>query len=147
RFTPTVVTTNTQALVQIAEFQIFNGTTEVDPIGLGATATNPGGSNAANATEGALKAIDNDLTTKWLDANRSATVANPLVVDFQSPQQATSYRWATANDSATTRDPIRWKVEGSLDGTTWVLLDDKTGADYPTTATRQVYVPQNNNNF
>src|SRR5262249_4058213 len=44
------------------------------------------------------------------------------------------------------RDPIRWKMEGSLDGTNWTLLDDRTGADYPTPATRFVYVPQNNTN-
>jgi fibronectin-binding autotransporter adhesin len=143
RFTPTVLRTNNQALVQLSELQLFNGTTQIDPIALGAVATNPGGTNPGN--EAPPMAIDNNTGTKWLDSARSATVNNPLIINFQSPQQVTAYRWATAND-AVGRDPIRWRMEGSTDGTTWVMLDDKTGADYPTSQTRFVYIPQNNTN-
>ena len=114
RFVP-VTLRGGQNMVQLAEFQMLvNGTRLA-----GATATNPGGSNAPGAGEGASKGNDNALGSKWLDANKQ-----PLVLDYGTPVAATGYRLATAND-AQERDPVSWRVEGSQNGTTWALVDEQ----------------------
>ncbi len=64
-------------------------------------------------------AIDGNLKTKWLDFNRA-----PLVLDYGQPVPATAYRFATANDG-TDRDPVSWRLEGSQNGTTWELVDER----------------------
>jgi hypothetical protein len=121
RFVP-VTLRGGQTMVQLAEFQMLvNGTRLA-----GATATNPGGSNSPSAGEGAGKGNDNDLGSKWLDANKQ-----PLVLDFGTAVAATGYRIATAND-AQERDPVSWRVEGSQNGTTWALVDEQSNV-FPTT--------------
>ena len=120
RFVPVEVRAGTT--VQISEFQLMKNGARLT----GATATNPGGSNAPGATEGAQKANDNLTSTKWLDFDRQ-----PLVLDFGTPTVADGYRFATAND-ADTRDPVGWRVEGSHDGSYWRVLDERSGYATPT---------------
>jgi hypothetical protein len=120
RFVPVAVRAGTT--VQIAEFQIMNEGARLP----GATATNPGGSKAPGATEGAQKANDNLTSTKWLDFNMQ-----PLVLDFGTPVVADGYRFATAND-AESRDPVGWRVEGSHDGSFWRVLDERSNFATPT---------------
>jgi fibronectin-binding autotransporter adhesin len=136
RFTPITRLASANS-VQMSEIQFFNNGTQIPTVG--AIATNPGGNNPA--TELPANAIDNNATTKWLDFNKQ-----PLIVNFGSPQTVTDYRLATAND-ATDRDPLRWKLEGSADGTTWTLLDDRTGGDQDIPTARNVFVPEVNAPF
>ena len=126
RFVPVAVRGGTT--VQLAEFQLMKNGARLT----GATATNPAGSNAPSATEGAEKANDNQTTTKWLDSNRQ-----PLVLDFGAPTVADGYRFATAND-ADSRDPVSWRVEGSHDGSYWRVLDAR--ANYATPTQRFTYI-------
>ena len=121
RFVP-VTLRGGQNMVQLAEFQMLINATRL----AGATATNPGGSNSQSAGEGASKGTDNDLGSKWLDANKQ-----PLVLDFGTAVAATGYRIATAND-AQERDPVSWRVEGSQNGTSWALVDEQSNV-FPTT--------------
>jgi hypothetical protein len=115
--------------VQLAEFEFHLGATQTGaPV-----ATNPGGRNPGAETP--PKAVDGDIDTKWLDFNKG-----PLVFDFGAPESIDSYRWATAND-VPDRDPVRWTLEGGDDGLNWTLLDDRTGADYPTPASRHTFTP------
>jgi hypothetical protein len=118
RFVPVAVRAGTT--VQISEFQLMKSGTRLT----GATATNPGGNNPGS--EGPEQANDDLTTTKWLDFNMK-----PLVFDFGAPTVADGYRFATAND-ADTRDPVSWRVEGSHDGTSWRVLDEKSGFATPT---------------
>ena len=111
-----------QQMVQLAEFQMLVNSTRL----AGAAATNPGGSNSPNAGEGASKGNDNDLGSKWLDANKQ-----PLVLDYGTSVVATGYRLATAND-AQERDPVSWRVEGSQNGTTWALVDEQSNVSVTT---------------
>lgn len=122
---------------QIDEFQmLYNGTRIPCPT---AGVSNPGGSNAPNAGEGAQKANDNQPVyngpnlpgtgnnTKMYDGKMM-----PLVYDFGVTTDVTAYRWCTGNDS-TDRDPVSWRVEGSHDGAHWSILDEQTNYPVPNT--------------
>jgi len=128
RFAPTALRGGTSAdAVQLAEFQmLFNGNRLA-----GATASNPGGGVQPGQT--AQQANDNSLSTKWYDGTKTT----PLVLDFGSPTLATAYRFATAEDMPT-RDPVSWRVEGSLDNASWVVLDTRT--NYAVSTSRNVYL-------
>ncbi len=129
RFTPTELRDDGSAnSVQLSEFQLFNGSTQVT----GATATNPSGDNPSS--EQPSKAVDGSVDTKWLDLNKGS-----LVLTYSSAVTIDNYRWATANDS-TERDPIRWTLEGSADGTAWTLIDDRTNEDQSVTTDRKTYL-------
>jgi len=129
RFTPTKLRNGAAAnSVQLSELQLYDGATRIT----GATASNPGGNNPGG--EGPENSVDGTRSTKWLDFNKG-----PLVLNYGSPITIDGYRWATAND-ATERDPIRWTLEGSANGTSWILLDDRSGADQPVTTSRQAYL-------
>jgi hypothetical protein len=80
----------------------------------GTTVTNPGGSNPEG--EEPVKAFDQNVFTKWLDFNKA-----PLVVQFPSDVLTTAWAYVTGND-ATDRDPVRWTLEGSVDGINWTPL-------------------------
>jgi hypothetical protein len=100
-------------------------------------ATNPNGSNPNN--EGPAKAIDGG-TGKWLDHNfdkdggDTKKGSSVLVIDTGAGKSVTfdGYRWRTANDF-TDRDPLGWKLEGSNDGSSWTLLDERSGESVPIT--------------
>ena len=129
RFTPTKLRNGAAAnSVQLSELQLYNGGTRIN----GASASNPGGNNPGG--EGPQNAVDGTRSTKWLDFNQ-----NPLVLNYGSAITIDNYRWATAND-ATERDPIRWTLEGSANGTTWNLIDDRSDADQAVTTNRQAYL-------
>ena len=74
--------------------------------------------SAASSSEGPARAIDNNLGTKWF-----AFGSPDLIFTFSSPTAIWSYTWATAND-ADPRDPVKWTLEGSTDGSTWIVVDD-----------------------
>lgn len=127
RFTPTKLRNDASAdSVQLAEFEMLKSSERIT----GATATNPGGNSPGG--ESPAQAVDNNLTTKWLDFNKSA-----LVLDYGRVVNADGYRFATANDGEE-RDPVSWRVEGSSDNSAWTLLDEQT--DFPTPMARESYV-------
>ena len=78
------------------------------------------------------KAVDGDVNTKWLDfradsgAPASSRASVWLQFNFTAPVKLSSYRWFTANDFEE-RDPAAWRLLGSNDGTTWVVLDKVEG--------------------
>jgi hypothetical protein len=132
RFTPVHLRDDVAAnSIQIADLYFVSGGIPVAYLPE-ATATNPGGSNTPDANEGALKAIDGLTGTKWLDFNKK-----PLVVDFSVPTTFDAYVINTAND-AIERDPVRWVLEGSADGTNFVAIDDMTKFNFPIPTARGV---------
>lgn len=100
--------------VQLSEFSFFSAT---GPIAATPTVTNPGGDNPGG--EGPVNLVDGNTATKWLDFDRA-----PLVFNFGSPVTVHHFGFTTAND-APGRDPVRWFLEGSNDGTNWTMLDDR----------------------
>lgn len=129
RFTPTKLRNdNTTNSIQLSEFGFLLAGQAVDVSSV--TVSNPGGSTTP--VEVASRLVDGDVATKWLDFYRA-----PVVFDFGVPTMIDAYRFATANDFAD-RDPLRWTLEGSADGVSWVLVDHMT-SDYATPAARGTY--------
>ena len=60
---------------------------------------------------------------KWLDFTRG-----DLILTFTTQQEVAAYDWLTAND-APNRDPVKWTLEGSNDGSSWAVVDDKFASD------------------
>ncbi len=114
RFTP-VATRAGASAVHLSEFQMLLGSEPVS----GASATNPGGSSITSAYEGPDKAVDGLLSTKWYDGN-----GKPLILNYGRNVVVTGYRFATGDD-ADGRDPLSWKLEGSIDGSTWFMVDER----------------------
>merc|ERR1719453_2086034 len=59
---------------------------------------------------------------------------------FDSPVEVASYDWMTAND-APARDPSKWTLEGSNDGSSWTVVED-SNADSPFDVTTERYMYQ-----
>ena len=129
RFVPTALRGGSSAdAIQLGEFQMLLNGNRLS----GATASNPGGNNTSSDYNGS-KANDNNPITKWFDT----TKINPLVLDFGTPVVADAYRLATAYD-VPDRDPIGWRIEGSLNNTSWVTLDARLNHPFP--IARSAYV-------
>lgn len=120
RFTPLKTRVPTSTLIQVAEVSFYSGSTLIT----GITATNPGGFRG-NAAEGPEKLVDGSNTSKWLDEHKQ-----PVVFDFGSVKSFDSYEMVTGND-ATDRDPVRWLLEGSTDGSEWTTIQLVGNNDYP----------------
>ncbi|MDB6077579.1 MAG: hypothetical protein JWO82_1326 [Akkermansiaceae bacterium] len=116
--------------VALAEFQFLLSGSVVSTTG--ATATNVNGTT--QATETAVNLIDGSTANKWLDFNKSS-----FVVAFTAATPIDGYRFTTGNDGAE-RDPLRWTLEGSADGTTWMLIDHQI-ADFATPTARTTSTP------
>ena len=67
---------------------------------------------------------DNNQGTKFGQAG----VPYDITYDFGSPQIFNAYNWATANDSTPTRNPAKWMIQVSNNGSTWATLSDMTGS-------------------
>jgi len=92
--------------------------------------------------ESPAQAIDNDPGTKWLDFQSSA-----FTVEYADREKMDTFTLTTAND-LDSRDPVGWRLEGSMDGTTYVLIHETSDAftEVPTarlTETQHfpIYVP------
>ncbi|WP_367874096.1 hypothetical protein [Luteolibacter sp. Populi] len=125
RFTPRKLRNDLTAnSIQLAEFYLLNAGEKLE----GATYTNPGGDNPAEQEP--VYAGDGLNDTKWLDHNKGA-----LQLEFPAAVTFDTYGFTTAGDAAE-RDPLRWIIEGSADGTTWTLIENITTFDYVTPTTR-----------
>lgn len=100
-------------LTQIGEMEFFNAGVKI-PV---QTVTNPGGDNGNNAAEAVGSINDGNYGSKWLNHNN-----RPVIFDFGSAQTFDAYQFTTGND-ASDRDPVRWMLEVSDDGTTWKTLE------------------------
>lgn len=128
RFTPTELRDDLNAnSVQLSEFGFA---LDQDPIDMAMViVTNPNGDNPTG--EEPENVIDNDTGSKWLDFEKGA-----LVFDFTTPVTTDRYRFATSSDEPG-RDPVSWTLEGSEDGMTWLVIDQRTS--HPTSTTREAY--------
>lgn len=139
RFHPTKLRPTGTTLVQLSEFQFFNGSTAIPTAGV--VVTDSGNTAAHTATsETPEKAFDGITTNKWLDG---AYLSSELVFDFGTPTAIDRYNFYTAND-ATTRDPVSWTIEGSADPVAngWTTLDVVT--DFATNAARNALASPSN---
>lgn len=125
-------------MVQFAEFDLLYNGTRVNYAG--ASASNPGGVNPTGETP--AQGIDNNTATKFLDQSGNggatgSTISWQFVIDFGSPRTVDAFRFCTAND-VNGRDPVRWKLEGSTDNSTWRTLHTQS-TDASITTSRFTY--------
>jgi hypothetical protein len=121
RFSPLQLRGAGDFSVQLSEFVFLNGATAITPV----SATNTVGGSPGG--EGPTNLWDNNTGTKWLCSTNPPAYGQyglgcRLVFDFGSPTVFDGYYFATAND-APERDPVRWTLEGSDDGTNWTLVE------------------------
>ena len=84
--------------------------------------------SGSNGKEGAAKAADGWLFTKWcIDEPSQMPYAITLDAGQQTP--ITEYRFVTGDDthSYPERNPVSWKVSGSNDQQNWTTLDEQKG--------------------
>src|SRR5690606_18297030 len=130
RFRPTALRDDGSAdSVQLAELALFQGGVRQHALAV----TNPGGNNPVG--EGPASADDANSATKWRDYNEGL-----LIYDMGANVEIDAYTITTASD-APERDPVRWRLEASLDGVTWDILDDQTESDYATPLARLTATP------
>lgn len=79
-----------------------------------------------NANENSPKLIDNNINTKFLLGSFSTVWA---MLEFATPQTTGAYTMTSAND-APDRDPKDWTIEGSNNGTDWVVLDKRVDQNF-----------------
>jgi hypothetical protein len=97
---------------------------ENDITALGRLAVSKDNDGGANATEGSVHLVDNDINTKFLVSNFPADFWVQL--QFPSTQIVGAYTLTSGNDSPE-RDPKDWNLEGSNDGSVWTELDNRPG--------------------
>ena len=128
KFTPTFMRGGSDFDCQISEFELMlNGEKVLYPAGTSASTSS---TSFSNWGEGPANSIDGNVYTKFY--NGIPPVA-PLVIAAPSAIFFDGYRWYTAND-ADWRDPLSWKIETSLDGINWTVVD--TRSNQPCTGDR-----------
>jgi hypothetical protein len=70
-------------------------------------------------------AFDDDRTTKFLTRNASTWVR----IEFSEPYPVKQYSITSANDSPT-RDPKKWTLQGSANGSSWTSLDARENQQF-----------------
>lgn len=99
----------------------------------GLKASNPMGTWTGKAAEIFGPAASGD----WKDGHGSA-----LVFAFGEPQIVTGLQFKTAAPgSSPGQDPVRWKIEGSQNGTYWETLHDQSRSDFPVGTARGIAQP------
>jgi hypothetical protein len=128
-------TKTTDYFTQASEFVFMvNGTTQ-DMSGV--TMSNPNPYTVIDDAEGAIRIIDGNLNTKWLDSISSQYGSKAtLIFDFGEQKIFTGYKWATGNDYEE-RDPKNWKVFGSNDNVNYTTLSIVNG--YTSTSDRNTF--------
>merc|ERR1719419_1955843 len=120
RFTPTRLRSDSATAVQISEIHFRRrGPPGAIVNTRHAVASNPGGHNPAS--EGPEMAIDGKPDTKWLDLYRGALVVQFPSHAFPNMVAVDEFCFATASNHVD-RDPVQWKLEGSLTGVEWTAL-------------------------
>lgn len=107
---------------------VLNIASAQDIISRGGTLTvNRDNGGGPNAGEGSLKVIDNNTASKFL----INPFVSPLLIQFEcnAPAMAAQYSMTSGGD-APERDPKDWRLEGSANGTDWVLLDSRTNQTF-----------------
>lgn len=83
-----------------------------------------------------LKAVDNNLGTKWFDDERLREDCW-FTLEYAQPQQVTRYQWFTGDDTerCQNRNASSWCLMGSNDNVNWTDLEGRVGVT-PTVANK-----------
>ncbi|MCR4922170.1 MAG: carbohydrate-binding protein [Bacteroidaceae bacterium] len=124
------------AATRVAELEIY-GTAIAEeghrllPATESVTASAPG----LATNEGIEKLSDQTRTTKY-----HADLAEPVAIltTYNEPKRIDTYAITAAKDEPS-RDPASWRMEGSNDGETWTLLDERSGESFSQRYATQFY--------
>ena len=106
--------------------------------------TDQGGTVVAQYTdspagEGVANLIDNDVNTKYLTFHASGWI------QYQAPNSYVVDRYSiTSANDAPARDPLRWTLQGSNDGTAWTTIDTRSGEDFASRFLTRTFTFSNN---
>eukprot|EP00756_Hemistasia_phaeocysticola_P044371 Hpha_TRINITY_DN18017_c0_g1::TRINITY_DN18017_c0_g1_i1::g.1222::m.1222 len=81
-----------------------------------------------------LAAVDRNPATHW-----SAELFTPLNLTFQAGAEVDQYGLVTPLHALPREDPMRWRLEGSLGGGEWDVLDEYSEANFPTPLLRGAF--------
>eukprot|EP00435_Cladocopium_sp_Y103_P015977 s2180_g3.t4 len=102
--------------VQLAEFLLWRAGKPMQPTASHASC--PDG--VGPAYQGPRNAVDGNHKTKWWVSSEPNVT---LVLDFPDiPPEGPFLFGFTTGDDMPSRDPVRWILEGSVDGTSWIEL-------------------------
>ena len=91
------------------------------------------------------KSIDGSVDTKWCMEHQNKPVV--WVGHYLNPVAISAYAFTSAEDMPD-RDPKVWKLEGSIDGQTWVMVDTHSDEPpHPQRHQRKVYTFDNDQKF
>ena len=82
-------------------------------------------SPSTSGNEGSAMIYDNSVNTKWCFPHYSGSIWTTWTFSNGRRETINKYQIATANDFPA-RDPVTWKVYGSMDGVTFYLLDSRS---------------------
>jgi hypothetical protein len=110
RFRPFKTRSAAAGAVRLGGLELFNGD---EPVSMnGVQVSNPMGTWVGSTADFA--------SAGWEDRHKKA-----LVFAFPSPVRVSHYRWRTAKgEGSEGDDPVRWKLEGSPNGTFWMTLHE-----------------------
>ena len=83
-------------------------------------------SNPMGTWVGHIEDVTGATATGWSDDHKKT-----LMFAFPYPTLVNGYTWTTAAEGVE-GDPVRWKLEGSTNGTYWTTLHDQTRGTYAT---------------
>jgi hypothetical protein len=129
KFTPLAMRSKDADAVQLGHIGFRSGGANVSVAG--AVGTNPRGNNPTVGMPG--NAIDGMTNTKWIDMNKGK-----LIITFANPVHADEFCFTTAIDDID-RDPVSWRLEGSMDYVSWTTLHEQTS--YATPMARKTSTP------
>lgn len=112
----------TTILIDCANVVEFDVTQE------GTLTVNRDNNGGPNAGEGSLKFVDDLTSTKFLQSAFTGDLQCTLT--FTRTLKIGAYTLTSGND-AIERDPKSWTLEGSLDGSTWEVIDTRTNESFP----------------
>jgi hypothetical protein len=137
RFRPLATRSATSSYVHVSKVKFFiDDATEFVMDSTNTVVTNPQGDGTP------ANALGTDTTKKWIDTQKKS-----LVFAFKEAQTLRGFSWSTApgtsalDTTAAGGDPVRWKLEGSINGVFWQTLHDQSASDYAVNTGRLFNLP------
>ena len=129
--------TPNDSAIQLADWQFLDNSNNVFSYPAGTTITS--NLSPTGSSESINKIIDGNSNTKYCSKNwgNSQTGSCTINIDLGAGNYLeyytyNKYRYYTADDQSS-RDPISWSVYGSIDGSTYTLLDTRSNQTITTT--------------
>ena len=116
--------------VALARFAFFYGENELRMNGV--AVSNPMGDWVGRVT---------DVTGSAGGKGFQDAYKKPIVFAFPTPVTVNGFSFTTSITEKAGADPVRWKLEGSHNGTFWQLLHDQANVDYPLPIRRGADLP------